>query len=126
MSRRPPRSTRTDTLLPYTTLFRSYSYHADRKASGHISTVAARQIMREMGATEPTDRAALLRSFSAPSPCQQARGAEHWPIHLHGPSPQDTAWAFILRIKAGWVSYARSGHLTWSPIGPDRYRARPS
>src|SRR3546814_12670269 len=26
MIRRPPRSTRTDTLLPYTTLFRSYSY----------------------------------------------------------------------------------------------------
>src|SRR3546814_6187171 len=26
MFRRPPRSTRTDTLFPYTTLFRSYSY----------------------------------------------------------------------------------------------------
>src|SRR3546814_1107133 len=26
MIRRPPRSTRTDTLFPYTTLFRSYSY----------------------------------------------------------------------------------------------------
>src|SRR3546814_11040729 len=28
MIRRPPRSTRTDTLFPYTTLFRSYSSHA--------------------------------------------------------------------------------------------------
>src|SRR3546814_1680660 len=28
MIRRPPRSTRTDTLFPYTTLFRSRSYHA--------------------------------------------------------------------------------------------------
>src|SRR3546814_10343389 len=27
MIRRPPRSTRTDTLLPYTTLFRSYGVH---------------------------------------------------------------------------------------------------
>src|SRR3546814_6197429 len=47
--------------------------------------------MREMGATEPTDRAALLRSFSAPSPCQQERGAEHWPINLHGPCAEDKA-----------------------------------
>src|SRR3546814_18193304 len=27
MIRRPPRSTRTDTLLPYTTLFRSHAHH---------------------------------------------------------------------------------------------------
>src|SRR3546814_10455071 len=29
MIRRPPRSTRTDTLFPYTTLFRSAALHAD-------------------------------------------------------------------------------------------------
>src|SRR3546814_4447659 len=29
MIRRPPRSTRTDTLFPYTTLFRSASFHAE-------------------------------------------------------------------------------------------------
>src|SRR3546814_1758835 len=33
MIRRPPRSTRTDTLFPYTTLFRSHQ-HADRVSSG--------------------------------------------------------------------------------------------
>src|SRR3546814_15628789 len=41
MIRRPPGSTRTDTLFPYTTLFRSY-YHAaaDYKvAQGHITCV---------------------------------------------------------------------------------------
>src|SRR3546814_2639253 len=42
-----------------------YSDHADRKASVHISTVEARQIMGEMRANEPTKRAASLRSFSA-------------------------------------------------------------
>src|SRR3546814_6507973 len=82
-----------------------YSDHADRKASGHISTVEARQIMGEMGATEPTERAALLRSFSAPSPCQQERGAEHWPINLHGPCAEDKAWSFIIGIEDGWFSY---------------------
>lgn len=100
-----------------------YSDHADRKASGRISTVEARQIMREMGATEPTDRAALLRSFSAPSPCQQERGAEHWPINLHGPCAEDKAWSFIIGIEDGWFSYDRSGHLQWSPMGRDRYAA---
>src|SRR3546814_2365248 len=30
MIRRPPRSTRTDTLFPYTTLFRSWNYHRNR------------------------------------------------------------------------------------------------
>src|SRR3546814_10403273 len=29
MIRRPPRSTRTDTLFPYTTLFRSFDHHYD-------------------------------------------------------------------------------------------------
>src|SRR3546814_6178873 len=32
MIRRPPRSTRTDTLFPYTTLFRSWSKHVLMKA----------------------------------------------------------------------------------------------
>src|SRR3546814_4036058 len=31
MIRRPPRSTRTDTLFPYTTLFRSGHHHQDRR-----------------------------------------------------------------------------------------------
>src|SRR3546814_12127092 len=34
MIRRPPRSTRTDTLFPYTTLFRSAEYRNDPKATG--------------------------------------------------------------------------------------------
>src|SRR3546814_3481391 len=35
MIRRPPRSTRTDTLFPYTTLFRSLPLHASYRCSGH-------------------------------------------------------------------------------------------
>src|SRR3546814_4026800 len=35
MIRRPPRSTRTDTLVPYTTLFRSVDRHARRPAAAH-------------------------------------------------------------------------------------------
>src|SRR3546814_15574168 len=40
MIRRPPRSTRTDTLLPYTTLFRSdYGYHYGEYNIGHRENV---------------------------------------------------------------------------------------
>src|SRR3546814_15547759 len=37
MIRRPPRSTRTDTLFPYTTLFRSPTRFEHRKPSGDLS-----------------------------------------------------------------------------------------
>src|SRR3546814_2650569 len=39
MIRRPPRSTRTDTLFPYTTLFRSYYQHS--QIEGHLAGLAA-------------------------------------------------------------------------------------
>src|SRR3546814_1897391 len=47
--RRPPRSTRTDTLFPYTTLFRSHAPHAARRDSGrrfryHSGFAAARGV----------------------------------------------------------------------------------
>src|SRR3546814_2056876 len=38
MIRRPPRSTRTDTLFPYTTLFRSVDMRDDRAARGVART----------------------------------------------------------------------------------------
>src|SRR3546814_17255950 len=40
MVRRPPRATRTDTLCPYTTLFRSLERHA-RQANGGSATAMA-------------------------------------------------------------------------------------
>src|SRR3546814_1538040 len=36
MIRRPPRSTRTDTLFPYTTLFRSYGVPKDKRISDEL------------------------------------------------------------------------------------------
>src|SRR3546814_8017238 len=40
MIRRPPRSTRTDTLFPYTTLFRSWSFTATNRRSSSTSRPA--------------------------------------------------------------------------------------
>src|SRR3546814_198852 len=45
MIRRPPRSTRTDTLFPYTTLFRSFGFHAQRHdANGWMMRIIRRGI----------------------------------------------------------------------------------
>src|SRR3546814_15984455 len=51
MTRRPPRSTRTDTLFPYTTLFRSKARHPlrsvgkDRRGNVLVLTAAALPVM---------------------------------------------------------------------------------
>lgn len=100
-----------------------YSHHEDKKAAGHINTAEARAIMREMGATEPDDRAAIIRSFSEPHICRQDSGSEHWPINSGPHCAEDMAWGFIIGIEDGWFQHARSGHLQWSQLGRDRYAA---
>jgi hypothetical protein len=100
-----------------------HSDHADKKASGHITTAEARQIMREMDAAEPTDRAALILSLSAPSPCKQDGGSGYGAINGPGLCAEDEAWAFIVGIEHGWFSYDRAGFLQWLTKGRDRYTA---
>src|SRR3546814_3787447 len=58
MTRRPPRSTRTDTLFPFTTLFRSLEDREDAAVAGHLlvgelahEAVAAGDLQRFVGAT---------------------------------------------------------------------------
>src|SRR3546814_15446255 len=50
MIRRPPRSTRTDTLFPYTTLFRSTAVH-DVSDGGLLIAVAEMALAGNIGAT---------------------------------------------------------------------------
>src|SRR3546814_6269888 len=50
MIRRPPRSTRTDTLFPYTTLFRSTAVAVRRGAAGGDRLDAAVDVARHRGA----------------------------------------------------------------------------
>src|SRR3546814_20322099 len=53
MIRRPPRSTRTDTLLPYTTLFRSVQLRLQRIALGQQRAIVRRQVMHQGVETGP-------------------------------------------------------------------------
>src|SRR3546814_3783825 len=65
MIRRPPRSTRTDTLLPYTTLFRSP--HHQRQAQGRGAGRGQRH--------QPGHQQALVAQDERP---QRAQAAEPW------------------------------------------------
>lgn len=100
-----------------------YSHHEDKKAAGYITTAEAREIMREMGASEPDDRSAIVRAFSKPMSCRQESGSEHWPINRGPMCAEDEAWSMIVGIEDGWFHHDRSGHLQWSPLGRERYAA---
>src|SRR3546814_9807802 len=66
MIRRPPRSTRTDTLFPYTTLFRSQHHHGGTRGPGR----------RADGAARPRQDALRLPVHAAARP-HAARSEEH-------------------------------------------------
>jgi hypothetical protein len=100
-----------------------YSHHEDKKASGYITTTEAHEIMREVGATEPDERGAIIRAFSAPTVCRQDKGSERWPINTGRMCAEDVAWGFIFGIENGWFRHDRSGHLQWSELGRERYAA---
>src|SRR3546814_8865326 len=66
MIRRPPRSTRTDTLFPYTTLFRSgdgsgHEMGPARDAHGRVATPSRRSIASARRMVSDTIRRALVR-----------------------------------------------------------------
>src|SRR3546814_5060556 len=76
MIRRPPRSTRTDTLFPYTTLFRSVVPHRHVAAVAEVllrHQVAVRQQDGAVGAAAP-DGGAIGRHHVGPV---QERSEEH-------------------------------------------------
>src|SRR3546814_8390662 len=82
MSRRPPRATRTDTLFPYTTLFRSFgrrSYNISSRCFRRLASAAKQRIDRthhddddrSAGCRAPIDRPAARHRRLA------ARSEEH-------------------------------------------------
>src|SRR3546814_5478602 len=70
MIRRPPRSTRTDTLFPYTTLFRSRKSPRIIEGGGH-SCATAGQFASAMA----------CRSRSRSQPDHAAAGHQHFPVY---------------------------------------------
>src|SRR3546814_4629560 len=72
MIRRPPRSTRADTLFPYTTLFRSFRRRSDRPVARHLRQSAR----RPCGAGRLDDYpAARQECLPRPRPYAETQGA---------------------------------------------------
>src|SRR3546814_6003081 len=107
MIRRPPRSTRTDTLFPYTTLFRSARFEADLGLSGYD---AAQLTMARASSDYFEDTAARL-------PNGQAKLAANWVLGelsaalnrdeidiAQSPIPPAALAALIARIIDGTIS----------------------
>src|SRR3546814_13093137 len=78
MRRRPPRSTRTDTLFPYTTLFRSRTRQAEaseqaaRQAAEHAAADAANHVL----GTEDLLNIARMLQRDDPTPFVRALSGE--------------------------------------------------
>src|SRR3546814_1676718 len=75
MLRRPPRSTRTDTLFPYTTLFRAWSARSRRADQG---SCGGERGIRTHGEPKPTtvfETVPFVRSGSSPSTTLLGRDA---------------------------------------------------
>src|SRR3546814_17560254 len=72
MIRRPPRSTRTDTLFPYTTLFRSRSGSQDEEYSVQYSPVIGARhttrLIRQKRLNDPPFRVAQIKTGHDPPP----------------------------------------------------------
>src|SRR3546814_1068074 len=75
MIRRPPRSTRTDTLFPYTTLFRSPTQAATCAATSLAASLSARPT--RAGSIGLTGRVAEKRLFIIVAPLSPSRSEEH-------------------------------------------------
>src|SRR3546814_8492688 len=111
MIRRPPRSTRTDTLFPYTTLFRSLAPALQRpqRDLGHggaqrlqpasLFTAAARRHPPRHGADIPG--AAAAAADLAMAPAAPAGGARHARLAAHGGLPVADAPALPAAVLAG-------------------------
>src|SRR3546814_14015846 len=91
MKRRPPRSTRTDTLFPYTTLFRS-PVHAQAAPTPPTSPT------KQVGGTS-----ARPPSTHAPNlPTAQVGGTSARPPSTHAPNhPDQTGWGHQCTPKIG-------------------------
>src|SRR3546814_6916613 len=82
MIRRPPRSTRTDTLFPYTTLFRSGSRRRSacaclRNSLSGGNAAAGRPAVPDAGLVARQLRGARLRQARHRTACRERRSEEH-------------------------------------------------
>src|SRR3546814_17283233 len=100
MIRRPPRSTRTDTLFPYTTLFRSHSWYLEEEEEA--------QRVEPKGFNRREDQRVILRDSVDKRVCcvryeyryEQRERYENDIIH-NAPEPLEEKWSGRIEKKGG-------------------------
>src|SRR3546814_18218112 len=100
MIRRPPRSTLTDTLFPYTTLFRSLGYHS---VSARLRTGNAANGLTAMGSLSRLDN---------------VRGSERDSAELAWNGPV-ADWSFLGRLEYIRAQIEKAGPLNWDRLADD-------
>src|SRR3546814_15721808 len=105
MIRRPPRSTRTDTLFPYTTLFRSFHPPASRQIGQpvpEIGTEAARLTGAVLEARSEERKAPPLGGF-APAGSRPAAAPDRYAILPPGIPHDEQASPARFLLVSGWI-----------------------
>src|SRR3546814_7292959 len=106
MIRRPPRSTRTDTLFPYTTLFRSLLYCKDTHQSG-----------RDWRPPSPSDRICRRQETAYSAGHGAARSEEHT-SELQ--SLMRISYAVFCLKKKPTINYKNVRPHVWNSINKDK------
>src|SRR3546814_5972709 len=83
MIRRPPRSTRTDTLLPYTTLFRSRLRRDSAREIGHAPADRCRHLDHRGRSEEHTSELQSLMRISYAVFCLKKKNNDHDTLKLY-------------------------------------------
>src|SRR3546814_5887670 len=113
MIRRPPRSTRTDTLFPYTTLFRSlgggiaqpvYLHPRQRRAAGAIARAALGQRSRQH------DAVALVARIEPATVLPRQRDTQQFPFPARGPGGGAMLAVAVIHIDADGAIPRRRQH----------------
>src|SRR3546814_17093226 len=120
MIRRPPRSTRTDTLFPYTTLFRSRNMGLLKKTA--FALTAATIVMTPIAASAAHSLNAA-RATSAPRGANGLAGNSRWLIGLAGLLAGMSALLLIESSEEPRVGKAgvRTGQCR---VSPDHYKKK--
>src|SRR3546814_5570739 len=103
MIRRPPRSTRTDTLFPYTTLFRSCSSLRARKAGEAIQGGLARAVWHGSG---------LPRGFAARNDARRRDGFLSTQIGIGRSEEHTSELQSLMRISYAVFCLKKKQHKT--------------
>src|SRR3546814_1146429 len=101
MIRRPPRSTRTDTLFPYTTLFRSHYFDAKEASLDFAKALR--------GALLLVQDYKLGRPLGAAPDAERATRAESW-------RSQRSLRNVLINLKAAQALYEGSGEASFSAL----------